>query len=72
MQMVKWVSAPALCQLQWIYQGVAFRRRRGKWVAGEVSPQEWGMRVDQKGPVLRTGRRKLGVQKGRAQGKRET
>ena len=72
MQMVKWVSAPALCQLQWIYQGVAFRRMRGKWVAGEVSPQEWGMRVDQKGPVLRTGRRKRGVQKGRAQGKRET
>ena len=45
---------------------------KGKWVAGEVSPQEWGMWVDQKGPVLRTRRRKLGVQKGRAQGKRET
>ena len=48
MQMVKWVSAPALCLLQWTCQGVAFRRKRGKRVAGEVSPQEWGMGVDQK------------------------
>lgn len=71
MQMVKWVSAPALCLLQWTCQGVAFRRKRGKRVAGEVSPQEWGMGVDQRGPVLRTARRKLGVQKGRVQAKRD-
>ena len=69
--MVKWVSTPALCQPQWIYQGVAFRRMRGKWVAREVSPQEWGMGVDQKDPILRTGRKNLGVQKGRAQGERD-
>lgn len=52
--------------------GVAFRRMRGKWVAREVSPQEWGMGVDQKDPILRTGRKNLGVQKGRAQGERDT
>lgn len=74
MQVVKRVSAPALSQLHWVYPWVAFRRMGGECVAGQVNPQELEVGVGEywKGPALRAGRRTLDVQKGEAQGKRET